>query len=61
MGLAQVSSSFYFNEEKSNRIIAQKDKAIAESQLESQRLKTIALLLGLFFLAMLSGAWLFYN
>ncbi|MCG8332710.1 MAG: hypothetical protein MI974_33805 [Chitinophagales bacterium] len=50
-----------FNEEKSNRIIAQKDKAIIESQLKSQRLSNIAILLALFFFAVLLGAWLFYK
>lgn len=50
-----------FNEEQSNRIIAQKDKAIAESQLQSNRLQNMITLLGMIFLAVLSGAWLLYR
>ena len=50
-----------FNEEQSNRIIAQKDKAIVESQLQSNRLQSLITLLGIIFLAVLSGAWLLYR
>ncbi len=50
-----------FNEEKSNRIIAQKDRDLVKTQLHSQRLLNFAISLGIFFLVVLSGAWLFYR
>lgn len=50
-----------FNEEKSKRIIAQKDKDLIETEFHSLRLRNIAIILGVFFLIVLLSAWLFYR
>ncbi|WP_020567231.1 tetratricopeptide repeat protein [Neolewinella persica] len=50
-----------FNEEKSKRVIAQKDKALLETELQTLRLRNIAITLGVFFLIVLLSAWVFYQ
>ena len=50
-----------YDKERTKLIIVQKDKAIVESQLKSQRLQSLVTLLGIIFLALLSGAWLLYR
>jgi tetratricopeptide (TPR) repeat protein len=50
-----------YDKERTKLIIVQKDKAIVESQLKSQRLQSLITLLGIIFLALLSGAWLLYQ
>ncbi len=50
-----------YNEERSNRIIAQQDKAIIESELRSQQLQWFISVLGLVFLLLISVAGLLYR
>lgn len=50
-----------FNEERSKRIIAQKDRDLIETELHSIRLRNVAIALGVFFLIVLLSAWLFYR